>query len=96
MAKTKESHQYFNKVYFVDNSEVLNDKQMNTLLMVSTKNWNYYLCDLGRKIKKNVIFKELLHIELVEFNSQKKMWSFLKKLDEKLLEHDKPCVLRFV
>ena len=94
-------NEFFNKVYFVENPEMLNSKQMDNLLMCSTKNWNYYFFDLGGKVKKNISFKELLNVELVEFNSKKAMFSFLKKLDNKFLldfslEHEKPCILKFI
>ena len=93
--------QHFDKVYFVENPEILSDKQMNELLMVSTKNWNYYLCDIGKKPNKKLDYKEIKNVELVEFDSERKMFNFLKKLDNKLLidfslEHDKPCILKLL
>jgi len=73
---------------------------MDSLLMCSTKNWNYYLCDLGEKPKKKISFKKISNVELVEFSSKKEMLTFLKRLDGKSyidfsLEHDKPCILKF-
>ena len=93
--------EFFKKVYFVENPETLNSKQMDSLLMCSTKNWNYYFCDLGKKLKKKVIFRELSNVELVEFSSKKEMLTFLQKTADKSLidfslEHDKPCILKFV
>ena len=92
--------EFFRKVYFVENPETLNSKQMDSLLMFSTKNSNYYLCDLGKKPKKNISFKEISNVELVEFGSKKAMFTFLKGLDGKSyidfsLEHEKPCILKF-
>lgn len=92
--------EFFKKIYFVDNPEVLSDKQMDNLLMCSTKNWNYYFCDFGKKFKKTVIFEEFSNVELVEFRSKKAMFSFIGKLKDKSLidfslEHEKPCVLKF-
>ena len=89
----------FDKVFFVDNPEVLSRKQMDSLLMVSTKNWNHYFLDLGKKPSKKIIFDEIANVELCEFNSRKAMFGFLKKLDKKSLldfslEHEKPCVLK--
>lgn len=73
---------------------------MDSLLMCSTKNWNYYLCDLGKKPKKKIIFREISNVELVEFSSKKEMFTFLKRITNKSLidfslEHDKPCILKF-
>ena len=93
--------QHFDKVYFVGNPEILSDRQMDELLMVSTKNWNYYLCDLGKKINKKLDYKEIKNVELAEFDSERKMFNFLKKLDDKLLidfsiEYKKPCILKLI
>ena len=89
----------FDKVYFVDNPEVLSRKQMDSLLMVSTKNWNHYFLDLGKKPSKKIIFNEIENVELCGFNSPKAMFGFLKNLDKKSLldfslEHEKPCILK--
>ena len=93
--------EFFRKIYFVDNPGVLSSKQMDSLVMCSTKNWNYYFSDLGKKPGKEVILKEISNVELVEFDSKKAMFSFMDQLDNKSLldfslEHDKPCILRFV
>ena len=92
--------EFFKKIFFVDNPETLNSKQMDSLLMCSTKNWNYYFCDLGNKIKNKVIFKEISNVELVEFDSKRAMFNFINGIDDKSLvdfslEHEKPCILKF-
>lgn len=92
--------EFFKKIYFVDNPEILDSKQMDSLLMCSTKNWNHYFCDLGKKPRKGIILKEISNVELVEFDSRKDMFGFLKRLDGKSLldfslEHEKPCILKF-
>lgn len=92
--------EFFKKIYFVDSPEVLDDEQLDSLLMCSTKNWNHYFLDLGKRPKKRIVFRKILNVELVEFSSKKEMFHYIDKLDNKSLldfsvEHDKPCILKF-
>jgi hypothetical protein len=72
----------FNEIYFIDDPETLNDKQMDNLLMCSTKNWNYYFSNSEKKLKNKISFEKIKNVELIEFSSKRDMFSFLEKLDK--------------
>lgn len=90
--------EFYNKVYLIQDSEELSDEQMNRLLMCGDSNWDYYFHSLADESLEDV--EEIEKVELVEFDSEKDMFSFLKKLSPiELLDystnHNKPCVLKF-
>ncbi len=87
---------FYKKLFWVTNSEVV-EKIDDNFVMCGTKNWNYYFSRI-ESIKKSD-YEEMKNVELVEFESEKEMFSFWKKLDnfKKIdwsLEHGVPMVLK--
>lgn len=95
--KTKSS--FFKEVYFIDDVCNVSDNQMENLLMCGNKNWDHYFDFVSDEVRKNEVEK-IKNVELVEFDSEKNMFDFLKNIDEKSMinfstQHEKPCVLKF-
>lgn len=89
--------EFYSEVYFIDNPEYLKSKQWNNLLMAGTKNWNHYFLRFKTKQK----YQSIKNVELIEFNTGKSMFSYLKKINKVLLldfslEHKYPCLLKFI
>ena len=93
--KTKK--EFFEKIYFVDSPEYLTRKQWDCLLMAGRKNWDKYFIPFKTKREHEVIE----NVELIEFDSERDMFKYIKKLSPSSLlnfslEHEKPCLLKLV
>ena len=89
--------EFYKEIYFIDNPENLTDKQWDNLLMSGRKNWDKYF--LPFKTKKE--YEVIKNVELIEFDLEKDMFKYMKKVSpfsllNFSLEHEKPCILKFV
>jgi len=87
----------FAEIYLLDNPEKISDKQYNNLLMAGKINYEQYF--LPFKTMRE--FEVLKGVELIEFSNATEMFNFIKKLNpfhliNYSLEHDNPCVLKFI
>lgn len=92
---------HYRKIYVVNNPELIADEKMDGLLMCGSKNWEYYFTYLDAKIRNILDFEEIRNVELVEFDSEKGLFSFMENIDKHLLlnfslEHERPCILKLV
>jgi len=92
-------NKFYPAVYYVDDAEKISDKQWSYLLMCGNKNWNHYFYKLEESV--NVEVEKINNVELVEFDSEERMFKFFKTLDDKLFlnfstQHEKSCVLKFL
>jgi len=93
----KTTSEFFPEIYFIDEPEYLTYKQWDCLLMAGRKNWDKYFIPFKTKRTYEVI----KNVELIEFEKENELFKYMKKLKpESLLnfslEHEKPCLLKFV
>ena len=89
--------EFFEEIYFIDNPEYLRRSQWDNFLMCGKKNWNHYFLPFKTKREYEVI----KNTELIEFDSEKSMFGYMKKLKPTVLlnfslDFKNPCLLKFV
>ena len=87
--------QTYDHIYWVQNPEKLSDRDMEKLVMVDSKNYNFFLSEIDGM---GVDADEMKNISLVEFDEEKDMYQYLESMDRRFLigfsrEHDVPCLL---
>lgn len=88
---------FYKEIYFVDETEKLGHKQWNNLLMSGEENWDKYFLPFKTKREKEII----KNVEMLEFNSEDEMFEYIKNINPIFminfsLQHEKPCLLKFI
>ena len=89
--------EFYKDIYFIDSPERLTHKQWDNLLMSGRSNWDKYFIPFKTKREHEVI----KNVELVEFDSEERMFKYIDKLKPNSLlnfslDHEKPCLLELV
>ncbi len=81
----------FKNVY-VANPDGITDKMMDSLIMCSSSNWDYYFSKTDGKYDEKIE-----NISLVSFDDEEQLSAFLKNnsVIDYSVEHEKPCVLKY-
>ncbi len=84
--------EHFDKLFIAKDPKEVSPEYLNSLIMVGSSNWDYYLETPG-----NFETETLYNIDLIEFEAEEKMFKFVQDEKQRVvdysIDHEKPCVL---
>lgn len=92
--------EFYQKIYRINNSQDLKEKEMQDLLMCSSRNWDFYFFDIQKINTKRIDIEEDTNVEFIEFDTKDAMLLFWDSIKDKQKidwsnEHEYPCILKY-